>query len=135
MRSQNWNVSAEYHTTVYKDDDVWMVEDDRPLSTELVNELNKWFNRDGEITVIIPFKSQGYYDPGICSGPPERCYPPEGEDERLLNGRVKLESQQGAVARVPLDPDVSQKFFDFFVEDIEEVKVNTEPEPPDFDEP
>lgn len=27
---------------------------------------------------------EGYYDPGKISGPPENCYPPEGEDYRTV---------------------------------------------------
>ena len=34
--------------------------------------------------IIIGFSSSGYSDPGICSGPVERCYPPEGDEERTM---------------------------------------------------
>jgi len=39
-----------------------------------------------EIEVEVDGKSTGYYDSGICSGPPENCYPPEGDDERTITG-------------------------------------------------
>jgi len=32
----------------------------------------------------ITFQSKGYYDKGVIVGPPEKCYPPEGEDERTV---------------------------------------------------
>lgn len=34
----------------------------------------------------IDFTSSGYSDPGFISGPPEKCYPPEGEEERTVKG-------------------------------------------------
>lgn len=34
----------------------------------------------------IDFVSTGYSDPGFISGPPEKCYPPEGEEERTVSG-------------------------------------------------
>jgi hypothetical protein len=34
--------------------------------------------------LIINFHSAGYYDPGRTYGPPENCYPPEGDDERTF---------------------------------------------------
>lgn len=34
------------------------------------------------------FDFSGYYDPGVCSGPVEHCYPPESDDERLITGVV-----------------------------------------------
>lgn len=35
---------------------------------------------------IIDYEVSGYYDPGYISGPPENCYPPEGDEERNLVG-------------------------------------------------
>ena len=33
--------------------------------------------------LVIEFNSIGYYDPGQFYGPPENCYPPEHDDERI----------------------------------------------------
>lgn len=39
-------------------------------------------DKDGlEVDVVVEYK--GYYDPGKLYGPPENCYPPEGEVEVL----------------------------------------------------
>ena len=68
----------------------------------------EWRNVSGEllteVPLVLPFLSSGYSDPGVCSGPVERCYPPEGDDERLpdgcayldfgLDGRVELTLEQ-----------------------------------------
>jgi len=40
------------------------------------------FTYDDEETGVsydVEYEYEGYYDPGVCSGPVERCYPPEGE--------------------------------------------------------
>ena len=29
--------------------------------------------------LVLSIEGYSYYDPGQCSGPPEKCYPPEGE--------------------------------------------------------
>ncbi len=31
--------------------------------------------------LTLEVEYSGWYDPGVCSGPPENCYPPEGEME------------------------------------------------------
>jgi len=53
------------------------------------------FNVDLCITATV--RCVGYSDPGKSSGPPENCYPPEGENEGTLKyvtiGDVKLHSK------------------------------------------
>ena len=44
----------------------------------------------------VNFESSGYYDPGKYSGPPENCYPEEGDDERQVTD-VTLLLDQGQV--------------------------------------
>lgn len=33
------------------------------------------------VEVVVEADCWGYYDPGVTCGPPERCYPPEGDFE------------------------------------------------------
>lgn len=62
---------------------------DKPLSPELAAIVSKI--EAGAITdglsgeIIVHFRSSGYYDPGRTGGPPEDCYPPEGDEERTLD--------------------------------------------------
>ena len=37
-----------------------------------------------EIEVEVEFEATDY-DPGVCSGPPENCYPPEGGDVEITS--------------------------------------------------
>jgi len=58
------------------------------------------FNVDLCITATV--RCVGYSDPGRCSGPPENCYPPEGENEGTLKcvmiGDVRLYPDMTALA-------------------------------------
>jgi hypothetical protein len=38
------------------------------------------------VELEIEFVSSGYIDPGSIAGPPEKCYPPEGDEERTIVG-------------------------------------------------
>ena len=61
----------------------------------------------------INFLSTGYYDPGVRSGPPEKCYPPEGEDERVFNGAVYYFAMgKGYAKPSPFCDKVGQRVFD-----------------------
>ena len=68
---------------------------------------------DDYYELVIGFRSSGYSDPGVLSGPPERCYPPEGEDERVLD---YVELDRGP--KILLESDAAQPIFDAFEEDI-----------------
>ena len=53
----------------------------------------------GSDCVEIHFTACGYDDPGVCSGPPEVCYPPESDEERLIE-RVVLARGEGVPVEV-----------------------------------
>jgi len=63
----------------------------------------------------IEFHSKGYEDPGCTYGPPENCYPPEGEDERWLS--------EATINGVELPPQLSQELFDLYENKIMEVDL------------
>jgi hypothetical protein len=54
----------------------------RRRNIEASVELEQRVTLDGK-TYLATFRAHGlgYSDPGVTSGPPERCYPPEGEIE------------------------------------------------------
>ncbi len=73
--------------------------------------------------VEVNFSSSGYYDPGVCSGPPERCYPPEGSDERTIDSVDITPPIVGAPGydnrhRVVLDDQEAGAIFDRYEDKI-----------------
>jgi hypothetical protein len=130
--AQTWDISQEYETPFSLcEGEWWFFDDEKPLPPELVEFMQFKVPDAKESTVFtlrIPYRSKGYYDAGQCSGPPERCYPPEGEDERFLDGFAEV------VGLGKLDKPLSEKVFDLFVDQIEKVEIDTEPEPPDWED-
>lgn len=55
-----------------------------PVVVTILKTLG-WGSRLGDLYVVmVDFTSSGYYDPGQKFGPPERCYSPEGDEEREI---------------------------------------------------
>lgn len=87
---------------------------------------------DDSWELVIEFESEGYYDPGRLTGPPEDSYPPEGEEERtLVSAYVHSGVRPDTV--VNLDKHVSKQIFDDLYEKIMEVELR-EIEPPERDD-
>jgi len=85
----------------------------------------KWRNVPAEcvteISVVLPFRSSGYYDPGVRSGPPEHCYPPESDDERLPDGNGYLDL--GADARIELTKEQTERLFDLLQKEVYDTEL------------
>lgn len=62
----------------------------------------------GEEELELDISAKGYYDPGRLSGPPEDCYPPEGEleitsielDGKKWDGRLTDEEHDKVVEKL-----------------------------------
>lgn len=48
-------------------------------------DLGRGDNADA-LGLVVSFKVEGWSDPGKCYGPPENCYPPDGEETRTVTG-------------------------------------------------
>jgi hypothetical protein len=87
----------------------------------------KWKNRSGtlevEVPMVIEFLSSGYYDPGNNCGPMDGSYPPEGEDERVLDCIT--------IDGIELPKEIAEKLFDKYQEAVDAVEMEL-PEP-DYD--
>lgn len=70
-----------------------------------------WSNVPGSVCgeIEIEFTSSGYYQPAKLIGPPENCYPEEGEDERQVDsititiGKTVLKMTHGGSLREVFD--------------------------------
>jgi hypothetical protein len=113
------------------------------FTVELAVEGNDIINSDGDVLklsqaavaellpldvadIAIHFRSNGYYDPGVCSGPVEKCYPPEGEDERIL--------EFATAGTTRLSVRTAQALFDLYEEKIMEVEIDRNAWEPDHDD-
>ena len=114
MRGDRWNnvpgiftveLAVEDNTIINSDGDVLK------LSQAAVAELLPL-----DMDIAIHFRSNGYYDPGVCSGPVEKCYPPEGEDERIL--------EFATAGTIKLSAGTAQALFDLYEEKIMEVEID-----------
>ena len=92
-RAPHWNVTSTVLVEVFapnmEDGGPWTDGGCKPLPSELAAELNRLApdadaNGSHSYELEIGFRSVGYDDPGSTYGPPEKCYPPEGEDERTV---------------------------------------------------
>lgn len=87
--------------------------------------------------VVIHFLSDGWHDEGCVSGPPEYCYPPEGEDIRTLNHTVEVHYMpinQAEYATKEMSMEQSKRCFDYFDSEINQVEINCEDDGPDYDD-
>ena len=90
-----------------------------------INELNDYFE------VEIPFTSSGFSDSGKLYGPPEKCYPPEYNDERLLDENCivtfyyLIDKEMGWQKDfINLSKEVSEELFELYYDEIMEKELD-----------
>ncbi len=121
-RVRRWNTNGTFSVEVGTVDGVWVeAHSEKPLHHDIVHAIEhaapgvEW----GEI--VIPFSSKGCYDPGSTYDP-DTAYPPEGNDERLLNGKAWFEADG---AKHYFGHGDSATLFVHFEQRIREVEVDT----------
>lgn len=122
-RKRKWNrVPGDTQISVYwADDGGWLYEhNDNPLPKLVQQELRN-VPHDSDVVFTIKWLSTGYYDPGISSGPIEKSYPPEGDDERILDGPVVVDID---TKTAKLSNEASMALFD----DVEDIVMESEPD-------
>lgn len=89
MKTSWQNVNGQFSIEIYVHDSaVWDI-DNKELTVLLPQRL--FFCEDDTAELIIDFISTGYNDTGsIYGGPDNLGYPPEGDDERLLESACLL---------------------------------------------
>lgn len=113
MKTQWRNVAGTYSIEIYTHELRAYDTDDQELSCLsafcFVHGI-----ADGEL--IIEFNSSGYNDPGSMYGGPDNLgYPPEGDDERLLDA-CYIDDRKVSDA-------IANELFDLYLSQIEEVEL------------
>ena len=112
------NVPGVAFVEVDKVDGEYVTVDGDPLPgriKKIVGEIMKT-HPDVDLMVLnINFLSSGYNDPGVLTGPVETCYPPEYDDERLVDS-VDLDTDRGVIKDA-----VAQEFLDVFEDEYRDL--------------
>ena len=87
-----------------------------------------WSNVPGElitdVSLVLPFLSSGFYDPGQNYGPPEKCRPPEFGDERLPDGNAYLDF--GVDGKLELTAEQTEKLAGLLEAELYEADLEME---------
>ena len=137
MTCTQWDVDCKFIVECnldFDDLEAYIIDNDTELPIGLFHEIHYKLSKDLNIPlenyyrngilecdIHIPFRSKGYYDPGRLYGPPEKCYPPEGDEERTLFGNCQViiyDSSQKTIATITLSEKVSNELFDMLEEEI-----------------
>ena len=134
MKNSWSNVSGELAIELYGNDGeavdtIFDADDDQPVPAITPDMVPKI--KEDSYDLVIEFLSSGYYDEGKTYGPPENCYPPEGDEERVPsraylihyvrvsdNVPRKIDSQE-----IELSSEKMNELFDHFQTRIEEVEL------------
>ena len=106
----------------------WICEkNDKPLPQIVQQEIAQLntpehpIDVEDQLILDINWSSSGSYDPGCTYGPPERCYPPEGDDERTLSGRVTIEC---GTVKARLSETASEELFAEFYDIVSDQELD-----------
>ena len=135
MKNSWSNVSGELAIELYGNDGeavdtIFDADDDQPVPAIAPDMVPKI--KEDSYDLVIEFLSSGFYDEGKTFGPPENCYPPEGDEERVPSRAYLIhyvrvsdnvppflsESQE-----IELSPEKMNELFDHFQTRIEEVEL------------
>lgn len=67
---------------------------------DLINFFRQHFGDPEVVEVVLSVDVTGYSDPGKTYGPPEDCYPPEDEEERVITLLEGLDDSEEVVVRM-----------------------------------
>lgn len=135
MKNSWSNVSGELAIELYGNDGeavdtIFDAHDDQPVPAITPDMVPKI--KEDSYDLVIEFLSSGYYDEGKTYGPPENCYPPEGEDERVPSRAYLIHYVNDYPADSPakllrreieLSSEKMNELFDHFQTRIEEVEL------------
>lgn len=102
---------------------------DQKLSDYLFALYEKGTKNIEDLEMEIQYDVKGYYDPGVLTGPPEYCYPPEGDEEREVTGSTIIFDQDNYF-NIPTE--YLDKIQDNFSTEIEKNTFNYSDDGPDY---
>lgn len=122
MKSKWSNVAGRFSIEAYVNNgQVFDIDDN--LIPELQPQALLFSNEDDPAEIVIDFTSSGYYDSGSMYGGPDNLgYPPEGDDERLLESAT-LEIDGVATQ---LTKEQQDKLFDRYSDEIHDAEIESD---------
>ena len=135
MKNSWSNVSGELAIELYANDGeavdtIFDASDDKPVPAITPDMVPKI--QEDSYDLVIDFVSSGYYDSGRTSGPPENCYPPEGDEERVPARAYLIHytagDELGAITKeeIELSSEKMNALFNHFEDKINEVELEEE---------
>lgn len=132
MKNSWSNVSGELAIELYSNDGeavdtIFDAHDDREVSAITPDMVPKI--QEDSYDLVIEFLSSGYYDEGKTYGPPENCYPPEGDEERvparayLIHYTTQPLGVWLSAEEIELSSEKMDELFDHFKDKIDEVEL------------
>ena len=126
------NVPGNLTLEVVKEDGYWDIGKGEEIPKVLADAISVLFPDQTEFQVEINFLSTGYYAPAKLYGPPEKCYPEEGDDERVLDDIVVSPAHENSMTgynekmgkKIP--QPAADTIFDLYMDDITEVELESQ---------
>ena len=124
VRSYSWaDVAGQFVTELYaRDGDLYDAYSDKKMDV-LIEDLMGNVKDGDSYELTIDFRSSGYYDPGVLSGPPEKCYPPGGAEDREME---VMTLSTGNNKEVKLRHDEMREMFEIYRDGVEDVELETQ---------
>lgn len=120
MRKSSWsNVAGQFSIEICLIDRKMQDINDKELPT--LQPMSLYFDSEEDTAeLIIDFRSSGFEDPGSMYGGPDNLgYPPEGEDERLIElAYLKLNDVE-----LQLTNEQQETLFDIYENEINDVEL------------
>lgn len=121
------NVQAELYIELENTGDGWQIVDGKSAPEGLAKWLQEQYSGciyESPLELTVNVSSTGYYDPGKTYGPPEDCYPPEGDNERPVTG--------AGVAGYEVPKTLFDEIEEWLSEEIEALEIM--PPEPDYED-
>ena len=125
LGKRKWsNIPGKLSVELYRDEGELLDADDDQAAPDC---LQPYVQDDGS-TLVIEFRSSGYYEPAEMYGGPDNLgHDAEGDDDRTMELVHVVFAKEGVGKwTVDLPKEVQEEVFEFYHEQIDEVEIETE---------